>query len=137
MNRIDLRRLSRIRLKEARVLLLAGCFDGAYYLCGYAVECAIKSCIAKKTRRHDFPDKQTVQDSYSHNLTKLVAVAGLDALLLLENDQDAEFKRNWATLKDWSEERRYLLNSEEEAYDLYRAVTGRQHGVMRWIRRHW
>jgi hypothetical protein len=34
MNRNDLRRLSRIRLKEARVLLEAGCFDGAYYLCG-------------------------------------------------------------------------------------------------------
>jgi len=31
MNRNELRRLSRIRLKEARVLLKARCFDGAYY----------------------------------------------------------------------------------------------------------
>jgi hypothetical protein len=43
MNRNDLRRLARIRLKEARVLLQAKCFDGAYYLCGYAIECGLKA----------------------------------------------------------------------------------------------
>jgi hypothetical protein len=134
MNRNDLRRLSRIRLKEARALLKARCFDGAYYLCGYAVECALKACIAKNTKRHDFPDKKLVNDSYSHNLTALVVVAGLNALLLQEMNQDPAFAFNWTTLKDWSEERRYRLNSEQEARDLYRSVTGRQHGVMQWIR---
>jgi len=38
----------------------AGFFDGAYYLAGYAVECAIKACIAKGTRRYEFPDKRKV-----------------------------------------------------------------------------
>jgi HEPN domain-containing protein len=129
--------LSRIRLKEARVLLEAGCFDGAYYLCGYAVECALKACIAKRTRRHDFPDKKTVNDSYSHSLTSLVGVAGLNALLGQEEQLDPAFALNGATLKDWSEERRYRLNSEKEARGLYQAVTSRKHGVMRWIRHHW
>jgi HEPN domain-containing protein len=33
------------------VLLEAGLYAGAYYLAGYAVECALKACIAKKTAR--------------------------------------------------------------------------------------
>src|SRR5262249_37068746 len=137
MNRNNLRHLSRIRLKEARVLLEARCFDGAYYLCGYAVECALKACIAKKTRRHDFPDKKTVNDSYSPNLTALVAVAGLTTFWAEEMNRDHAFELNWNLLKDWSEERRYRLTGEREARDLYQAVISRQHGVMRWIRQHW
>jgi HEPN domain-containing protein len=62
MNRNDLRRLARIRLKEARMLLEADCSDGSYYLCGYAIECALKACIARNTQRHDFPDKDAVRD---------------------------------------------------------------------------
>src|SRR5712692_7302814 len=65
MNRNDLRRLARIRLKEARVLLKAACYDGAYYLCGYAVECGLKACIAKATRRSEFPDLEKVKASYT------------------------------------------------------------------------
>jgi hypothetical protein len=137
MNRNDLRQLSRIRIKEARTLLEAGCFDGSYYLCGYSVECALKACIAKKTRRHDFPDKKTVNDSYSHNLTALVAVAGLNTLWQDEMTSDPEFALNWTTLKDWSEERRYRLSTKKEARDLYRAAVSRQHGVLRWIRQYW
>jgi len=39
-------------------LLRLGLFDGAYYLAGYAVECALKACIAKGTQRFEFPDKR-------------------------------------------------------------------------------
>jgi len=53
MNRTELQRLSRIRIKEAKFLLDGGCYNGAYYLAGYAVECALKACIAKQTHRHD------------------------------------------------------------------------------------
>jgi len=55
MNRSDFQKLTEIRMKEAKVLLSNACFEGAYYLAGYAVECAIKACIAKKTQIHDFP----------------------------------------------------------------------------------
>jgi len=60
LDRKDLQELSRVRLKEATALMQAGFFDGAYYLAGYAVECAIKACIAKGTRRYEFPDKRKV-----------------------------------------------------------------------------
>jgi len=66
MNRLTLQRLSRLRLKEARVLLREGMYPGAYYMAGYVVECALKACIAKQTSRHDFPDKQRAFDCHTH-----------------------------------------------------------------------
>ena len=56
-------------------MLQLGLFDGAYYLAGYAVECALKACIAKGTLRGEFPDKKRVDSSYSHNLRELFKVA--------------------------------------------------------------
>jgi hypothetical protein len=137
MNRNDLRKLVRVRLKEARILLIEKCFDGAYYLCGYAVECAIKACIAKKTRRHDFPDKKKVLESYSHKLHDLIGVAGLKLDLEAILSADAIFSLNWTIAKDWTEESRYERHTEKKARDLYRAVTDRKHGVLRWIRIYW
>jgi HEPN domain-containing protein len=53
MNREDFQQLAESRLKEARALLTAELPDGAYYLAGYAIECALKACIAKRTQQHD------------------------------------------------------------------------------------
>jgi hypothetical protein len=41
MNRADLQQIAELRLQEARTLLTGGFPDGAYYLAGYAVECAL------------------------------------------------------------------------------------------------
>lgn len=57
MNRLDFQRLAELRLSESTALLAAGFPDGAYYLAGYAMECALKACIAKRTREYDFPEK--------------------------------------------------------------------------------
>ena len=58
VDRKELQDLSKIRLREAAALLQLGLFDGAFYLAGYAVECGLKACIAKGTRRGEFPDKK-------------------------------------------------------------------------------
>lgn len=137
MNRIELRRLARVRLKEARTLLRQGCYDGSYYLCGYAAECGLKACIAKATRRSEFPDLEKVKDSYTHKLTVLVKVAGLNDPLKAECDGDPAFAVYWTTVSQWSEKARYALHTEATARDLIKAMTDRQHGVMRWIKQHW
>jgi HEPN domain-containing protein len=77
MNRIDFQEIAELRLQESRALLVAGLPEGAYYLAGYAVECALKSCIAKKTREHDFPEKKLVNDSHTHDIGKLLQLAEL------------------------------------------------------------
>jgi HEPN domain-containing protein len=48
MTQTDLQRLSRLRIRDAKILLKNGAHESAYYLAGYAVECALKACIAKQ-----------------------------------------------------------------------------------------
>jgi len=137
MNRKDLKELARIRLREARVLLRNEQYEGAYYLCGYVVECGLKACIAKHTKQYDFPDKDTVNASYTHSLTTLVKVAGLKPAWDQEIKGDPEFEINWAVVKEWSETSRYERHTKKEAQDLYSAITNKNHGVLRWIKQHW
>ncbi len=61
MNRSDLQRLALVRLDEAKALLDAGYWDGAYYLAGYVVECALKARIARQVQRYDFPDSNLAE----------------------------------------------------------------------------
>jgi len=95
-----------------------GLYDGAYYLAGYAVECALKACIAKDTRRHQFPDKKRVDLSHSHDLLQLIRVAGLEDEHneLVRSDRD--FEMNWEVVKRWSEQSRYRGHSSESAQAL-------------------
>ena len=138
VNRNDLQKLADLRIKEAEVLLRNGCYEGAYYLAGYAVECALKACIAKTTQQYDFPDKDLVQKSYTHNLEKLVSAAGLDQLLKQEMAKAGSFAGYWAVVKDWSEEMRYHTSvGDKVARDMFEAITNAKDGVMRWLKRLW
>ncbi len=138
VNRADLQRLARQRLREARILLRAGHAPGAYYLAGYAVECALKACIARKTRRFDFPDKDFVTQSWGHDLTKLVATAGLKANLKREDKRKTPISVNWSLVKDWNQDRRYeTMITMQMARDLYAAIARPRDGVIAWLRRYW
>src|ERR1035441_1181551 len=109
MNRIDFQRLAELRLKEAKALLAAGFPEGAYYLAGYAIESGLKACIAKRTQQYDFPDKKLVNDSHTHDLGKLLELAGLSDLLKNDVAINVELKLDWETVGDWSEQSRYEL----------------------------
>jgi HEPN domain-containing protein len=129
--------LATVRLKEANALLRLGLSDGAYYLAGYAVECALKACIAKGTRRYEFPDKKRVDSSYSHSFRDLIRVAGLEKALGERVAKDPVFEKNWNVVSDWSEQSRYRKNGREPARLLITAIADEQHGVMSWIKLHW
>lgn len=92
MNRRDLQILADLRLVDAKILIDGSRFSGAYYLLGYAVECALKACIAKQIKEHDFPDKQLVLDSYTHNLEKLLRISGVKLMFdsLIKTNQSFE-----------------------------------------------
>jgi HEPN domain-containing protein len=138
MNRRELRELTRDRLADTRALLRAHRYSAAYYLAGYAVECGLKACIAKQVERHDFPDKKLANDSYTHDLTKLVGIAGLKNRLDAALSADKAFELNWHVVSEWSEAERYNSNiSRDEARKLYGAITGRRSGVMAWLRNDW
>jgi hypothetical protein len=137
VDRKDLQELSKVRLKEATALLNLGLFDGAYYLAGYAVECAIKACIAKGTQRGEFPEKKKVESSHSHNLRELIRVAGLDEARLEQSGKDPDFLTNWDVVQSWSEQSRYRRHRPESAQALVGAVGDRRHGVISWIKLQW
>ncbi len=126
-----------LRLREAQSLLRGGYWSGAYYLAGYAVECAIKACIAKGTERYEFPDKRRVDRSYTHKLEDLLGVAGLAQQLRDVEGHDKPLASNWALVKEWNEEARYKVHSEADAVALLEAIQNRKDGVLSWLKKHW
>lgn len=126
-----------LRLKDARILLDKKEYSGAYYICGYALECALKSCIAKKTKKNEFPDLAAVRASHTHNLEELIKAAELHTFFLASLNSNNDFKVNWNVIKDWDSIARYEFHGEKEARDLYKAITARNHGVLKWIKRYW
>jgi len=137
MNRADFQKLAIIRVQEARTLLDAGNYPGAYYLIGYAVECALKACISKQVKRFDFPDKNLAEKAHTHTLEQLVKTAGLELDFKQEIQTDQNFKFSWNVVKDWKETSRYDADiTSQQAIDLYNACTERN-GVLPWIRRRW
>jgi len=100
VNREDLQALADLRAVDAKVLLDGARFSAAYYLLGYAVESALKACVAKQIKQHDFPDKRLVLDSYTHDLQQLLRISGVNEV-------------NWTTVKDWNEGARYDSNVPE------------------------
>ena len=133
MDRRDLQQLSRIRLVEAKALLRLGRYDGVYYLAGYAVECALKACIAKETKKHEFPDKRRVNESHTHVLADLVNLARLEDSHLDRLRTDKAFRDNWELVRFWSEQSRYRRSRPEDAHALLKAADG----VITWIKLHW
>lgn len=70
IDRTELRKIARERLKDAEALLAAARYDGAIYLGGYVVELSLKSRICKNLSWKRFPQTggefknyQSFQDS--------------------------------------------------------------------------
>lgn len=137
MNRTDLEALAYLRMSEARILLAAGQPSGAYYLAGYAVECALKACVAKRTQLHEFPDRKRVNDSYTHNLQTLLIVAELEEPWRDRCRASSAFSTNWKIVRAWSEDRRYVITEAEDARVLLEAITDPSNGVLPWLSKLW
>ena len=138
MNRSEFQILTQKRIQEAEKLLKGSCFEGSYYLLGYAVEFALKSCIAKQTKRHDFPDKNFASSVYVHDLSKLLKASGLEQRLQRDSEKNATLELNWAIVKDWSEQKRYVVGiTKQEAKDFHSAVLSEPDGILIWLQKWW
>jgi HEPN domain-containing protein len=136
MNRTDLQRLSNIRIREAKTLFEASEYSGAYYLAGYAVECALKACFAEAVRRHDFPDKSRSRKVFIHNLPELLDLAELKKELKTAMQANPDLEAAWNVVCDWTEESRYAVWTRADAQKVLGAIKGRS-GVLPWIKRRW
>jgi hypothetical protein len=142
VNRGDFQQLAELRLREAEALVAAGLWDGAYYLAGYAVECGLKACILARVEREgvlfDAGNRDFSKNCWTHDLDKLLDLAGLTGVRRADGGADRAFEENWQTVVAWDEESRYVLGRTESAARNYlAALTDPNHGVRIWITRHW
>lgn len=127
------------RILDARELLAAGRWAYAYYISGYTVECALKSCVLAQmvSTGGVFTDRKFSEKCFTHDFGTLIELAGLTSALKTEFANDSAFVAHWGTVIRWNVESRYDEKIQPEAESLYLAITDTTHGVMRWIRNFW
>jgi HEPN domain-containing protein len=136
MNRIDFQKVAETRLQESKALLAAGFPEGAYYLAGYAVECALKACISKRTQEHDFPEKES-DKYYSHDLEKLLGFAKLKDDFYQALRANPAMNANWIIAKNWAETSRYQRKTAADAAGLLKAIEDQTGGLLPWVQKRW
>lgn len=101
----DLASIARTRLKDAKALLSRKRHDGAAYLCGYAVEIALKARIVKTLKWSGFPETGAEFEGYrsfkTHDLDVLVHLTGWEGKI------KTTFLAEWSAVKQWNPESRY------------------------------
>lgn len=134
-----LRQLAELRLNEAKLLANQGQYSGAYYVAGYAVECALKAIIAAQFRAHEIPDKNLVNKVYTHDLADLLRLAGLEAELDTVRQNDSALDRRWSIAKNWTEQARYSLWTKDQAEAIIDAIAGdgTTGGIFQWLSARW
>jgi HEPN domain-containing protein len=135
-DRTTFQKLAEGRLAEARLLLENGQPSGAYYLAGYAIECALKARIAKGFRKDEIPELRRVQNIYTHDLNNLLRLADLEEDLDAEKKSNPDLYQRWEIVKTWSEGARYKVWTVEVASAIVDAIDG-DGGILEWLRNRW
>ncbi|GLS28786.1 HEPN domain-containing protein [Neomesorhizobium albiziae] len=137
MERAVLQALAKAKLRDAELLFQNERYSNAYYLFGYAVEIAIKSRISSVFRPDTIPDRKFVQDIYSHDLNKLIALAGLSAELTESRAASPVFDGHWSAVSDWNESSRYDMIDVFAATAMRNAMVDADQGIFRWLQERW
>jgi len=105
IDRTDLRRIARERLKDAEALLAAGRYDGAIYLGGYVVELSLKSRICRNLKWKGFPQTNSEFQSYqsfkTHDLDVLLSLSGAEEKI------KTGYFAEWSVVGTWHPKARY------------------------------
>jgi hypothetical protein len=132
------------RLRDADALMTGDRWAFAYYVAGYAVECALKACLLKRMVLTGwvFDDSaKRVDECRTHDVFALIRIAGmqgdLDRIHAAGTPEGLAFQANWKVVKKWNVASRYNERSEAEAKELIAAITDEPDGVMTWIRNYW
>jgi hypothetical protein len=102
----------------------------AYSHVGFAAECALKAYIMWRERLNNWPDRDSRPELYTHDLGKLVALAGIE---LTTTDP---IGASWKTVLDWNRGQGYDPSPmpRKVARAMIEAAFGEK-GVVTWIRK--
>jgi len=101
----ELRKIAQARFKDADVLLEARRYDGAIYLCGYAIELALKARVCKTLGWPGYPSTTGEFKDYHSFRTH-----DLDVLLHLTGREQAikgSYLAEWSAVAKWNPSARY------------------------------
>ncbi|MCP4107068.1 MAG: HEPN domain-containing protein [Desulfobacteraceae bacterium] len=101
MERKELKKIARARLKDAEALFNARRYDGAVYLCGYAIELALKNRICKTLKWEEYPVSKKLNNFKTHDLALLLQLAGIEKKI------STTFFAEWSIVSEWNSELRY------------------------------
>ncbi|MGH7598843.1 MAG: HEPN domain-containing protein [bacterium] len=111
-----MKKIARARLEDAEVLLQSGRYDSAVYLCGYAVELALKARICLNLNWNEYPASKAEFRKYqsfkTHELDVLLRLSGVEAIM------KNKYLNAWSDVASWNPEIRYKLvgsTSSQEA----------------------
>ena len=101
----ELDQIAEARLEDGKALLAAGRFDGATYVCGYAVEVGLKARICQTLNWSEFPSTGDEFNAYrsfqTHKLEVLLRLSGQE-----ERVKERHFDL-WSAVAVWNVESRY------------------------------
>src|SRR5688572_2327887 len=105
--RSDMRQIAQARLQDARALRDRGRYDGAVYLCGYAIEVALKARICLTLKWAGFPETnkefEGKQSFRTHNLDLLLTFSGVETMI------QTRYLLEWSAVTGWTPELRYQV----------------------------
>ncbi len=104
----ELFRISLSRFKEAKILMENGRFDGAVYLCGYALELLLKRHICIVLNWDDgYPSSnkefEKLKTFKTHDLDCLLKLSGLEKQIR----SNSKLFASWQIANTWDSEIRY------------------------------
>jgi hypothetical protein len=109
----DLRAIAEARLQDAKVLFINQRTDGAGYVCGYAVELALKARICETLNWAGFPENRREFENFAsfktHKLDVLLTLSGQE--LRIKSDHFSE----WSAVATWDPEARYRAVGDADA----------------------
>ncbi len=105
LDRSELKKIAQARIEDGEVLLSSHRYDGAVYLCGYAVEIALKKRICRTLGWPGYPSTRREFANYqsfrTHNLGVLLSLSGSEQKI------KTNFLAEWSVVAEWDPEMRY------------------------------
>jgi len=105
IQRNDLKKIAQTRLKDAEILMASKRYDGAVYLCGYAIELELKARICRTLKWNGYPSSSKEFEDYrtfrTHDLDVLLNLTGLEKVV------KQFFLAEWSAVAKWNPDARY------------------------------
>src|SRR5688572_7681535 len=96
-----LRRIAKARLRDADCLFRGRRYHGAHYLCGYAIELALKASICRTLKWKEYQTSRDYTSFKTHDFEVLLSLTGYGDVV------HARYLNDWSKVAVWKPEMRY------------------------------